>query len=104
MSLRHQVRFGRGFDHQRQFRGGFGEADGSFRRGELRAVNNVAPVNQLGERLGVKSEFLRRDGGEKFGAGFVGRDRKTFCRNDRGGNARRLRASGTRFGDGRTTR
>src|ERR1700690_1572231 len=27
-------------------------------------------MNQLGERLGVESEFLRRDGGQEFRAGF----------------------------------
>ena len=70
--LRHQSGSGRGFDHQRQLHGGLGKAHGLLRRGELRAVDDVAPVDQIGERPGIESEFLRRDRGQKFRAGFVG--------------------------------
>src|SRR5277367_253365 len=74
-----QLRFGRGLDYQRELGGRFRKADGVRGRGELRSINDIAPVNQVRERLGIESEFLRSDGGQKLGAGLVGGIVKLFA-------------------------
>ena len=70
--FRDQARLGRGFDDQRELRGGLGETDGFFGRGKLCAVDDIAPVDEFGERLRVEAEFFGGDGGEELGAGLVG--------------------------------
>ena len=38
----------------------------------MRAIDNIAPLDQIREGAGVKSEFFGSDGREKFCAGFIG--------------------------------
>src|SRR5229473_2728974 len=51
--------------------GRLGKLDGGLRRGILRSVNDVAPVDQVRERLGIEAEFFAGDGGDELGAGLV---------------------------------
>ncbi len=52
-------------------RRGLRESHRGFRRGILRAVDDVAPVNQLGQRLHVETELRAGHVGQQLGAGFV---------------------------------
>ena len=60
-----------GFDDESKLHGGLGEIDGGLGRWELSAVNDIGPSDELGDGLSVETEFLRGDGGEELGAGFV---------------------------------
>src|SRR6266849_3145169 len=66
----HQARLGGRFDHQRKLRGRLGQPHGGLRRGVLRAVNDVAPVDQIGERPRIEAKLLLRHAGQQLGAGF----------------------------------
>src|SRR2546427_640742 len=68
---RGQARLGCRFDYQRELRGRFHEFHGGLRRGVLRSVNDVAPVNQLGKRARIEAELFLRDGRQPQGARFV---------------------------------
>ena len=70
-NLWHQAVFRRRLDHQSQLRRGLGEGHGRFRRGILRAIDDVAPMNQLGERLHVKTKFRAGHVRQELGAGLV---------------------------------
>src|SRR5713226_3326450 len=67
---RHQAGLGGCFDHQRKLRGRLGQAHGGLRRGVLRAVNDLAPVDQIGERPRIEAKLLLRHAGQQLGAGF----------------------------------
>ena len=69
MILRDQIRLRRRFDHQRELHRRLAQPHGFFGRCELRAVDDVAPLDQLGDRLRVESEFLGRHRREQFRAG-----------------------------------
>ena len=66
-----QAVFGSGFDDKAELRGRLCEFDGGLRRGILRAVDDVAPVDQFIERLGVEAKFFLGNRGDELGAGFV---------------------------------
>src|SRR5207248_696539 len=52
-----QAIFRRCFNHQCELRRGLRKFDGRLRRRILRAVNDVAPMNQVRERLGIEAEL-----------------------------------------------
>ena len=87
-----RIRFGRAFDDERELRGRCLEADGFGGVGELCAIDNVAPVDKVGDGRRVEAEFLRGDGGDEFRAGFVGGIVKACGRRCRRGNGPRRRA------------
>src|SRR5690348_10493615 len=60
--------FRRRLNHEGQLRGGFGDFHGSLRRRVLRAVNDVAPMNQIFEWPRIKSKFVLRYRSDEFGA------------------------------------
>src|SRR5712691_147389 len=68
---RGQARLGRRLDYQRELRGRFRESHGGLRRGVLRSVNDVAPMNQLGKWARIETELFLRDGRQPQGARFV---------------------------------
>ncbi len=78
--LLHQIRLRGGFDHKRELHGRFGQAHGLLRRGELGAIDDVSPLDEVRNRPRVKSEFFGSDGSEKLGAGLVGRIVKLLAR------------------------
>ncbi len=68
---RRQAIFRRCFNHQRQLRRRLGKLDRRLRRRILRPVDDVAPMNQVCERLGIEAEFFPGDGRDELGAGLV---------------------------------
>src|SRR5207302_3246317 len=68
---RHQPRFRRCFDHQCHLGRRFGQGHRRFRGWELSAVDHIAPVDQLRERLSVKSELAAGHICEQLRAGLV---------------------------------
>src|SRR5229473_5186525 len=68
---RRQAVFRRGFNHQGELRGRLGKLDGRLRRRILRSVNDVAPVDQVRERLGIEAELFAGNGRDELGAGLV---------------------------------
>ncbi len=73
----------RGLDDQGQLHGRRGHFDGRLGALVLRAVHNVGPVNQLGDRRGVKAETRGGDVRQKAGAGGVVRIEKLALAADR---------------------
>jgi hypothetical protein len=66
-----QAVFWSGFYDQAKLRGRLSEFDGGFRSGILRAVDDVAPVDEFFQRFRVEGEFFLGDGGDELGARFV---------------------------------
>src|SRR6185437_897178 len=66
------------FDDQSELHRRLLQAHGRVRRSELSAVNNVGPLDKLGQRTRVESEFLRGNSREKFRARLVARIVKLF--------------------------
>src|SRR5260370_13914431 len=63
--------FRRGFNHQGELRRWLGQREGRLRRRILRSVDNVAPMNQVCERLGIEAELFPGDRGNELGARLV---------------------------------
>src|SRR5579859_5307725 len=65
---RHELRVLRGLDDHGELHRGLAHLDRHARVGELRAVNDVGPVDDVGQRLGIEAELLLRDGRDELGA------------------------------------
>ena len=67
--LRRKSVFGGGLDHQRELRGGLGQFDRRLRIRVLRSVDDIAPMNEVFEGLGVEAEFFASNRSDQLGAG-----------------------------------
>ncbi len=52
------------FDHQGELRGGLRQFGSRLRGGKLRAVDDVSPVDQVGQRLGIEPELFLGNRGD----------------------------------------
>jgi hypothetical protein len=68
---RRQAVFRRRFNHQGESGRRLYHFDGRFRRQILRSVDDVSPMNQVRERLGIEVEFFPGDCRDELGAGLV---------------------------------
>jgi hypothetical protein len=69
--LRRHAVFRRRFDHQRQLRRGLLQFHGRLRCRKLRAVDNVAPMNQVPQGSGLEPKLLSRGVGNQHGARLI---------------------------------
>ena len=102
--LRHEIRIRRRLDHHSQFHGRSFHLDGVFGVVVQRAVDDVGPMDQVGDRPGSKPKRSSPTLAMKLGAGLEVGIVKLLVALILLEVRSIFRASGMRSGDGRTTR